>query len=374
MSISRVALIVSTLDIGPGRIMSLLARRLAERGTDTLLVATHGPRDSQLAREARAAGATVKHLGMGALWEVSALGRLRALLRQFRPQVVHTRTIRADLLGRVAAADGISVVTNIVNLYPEDCIVRLGPVTGRAVMALARATNRATRLFVANAQAVAENTQVAFGVPPERIRVIYDGLPLDDWGDAVHADLSSLGIAPNDFVCLTVAKLHPQKGLSDLVTAAHEVLASHPDTRFLIAGEGPDRAKLERRIAKNGLRERVLLLGNREDVPALMAAADLFVLPSRFEGLPSAIIEAMAAGRAVVATETAGTPELVEHGVTGWLVPPACPQALARTILDARSGDREKLGRAGRRKAEETFSVEAMTRGFEETYEMAAGW
>jgi glycosyltransferase involved in cell wall biosynthesis len=198
--------------------------------------------------------------------------------------------------------------------------------------------------------------------------VIYDGLPLERWLDVPPADLSALGIGPDDVVCLTVAKLHPQKGLHDLVTAAHLLASERPGIRFLIAGEGPDRAVLERHIRSCGMTDTVLLLGEREDVPSLMARARLLVLPSRFEGLPSAIIEAMAASRAVVATRTAGVPELVVHESTGWLVPPAAPHALARTIEGALGSDLALLGKAGRRRAEDKFSLDAMTSAFEEAY------
>jgi glycosyltransferase involved in cell wall biosynthesis len=368
----KVALVVSTLDgSGPGRVMSILARALAHRGADCVLVATHGAADRALVTQARAAGVTVTELGMKGMWDVRAVAQLRALIKHWRPDVVHTRTIRADLLGRVAAIDGVPVINNIVNLYPEDCLVRLGPLGGRAIMSLARRTTGAARLFVANARAIAENTRSAFGVPQDRIRVVYDGLELDHWRNATPADLSHAGVSPDDFVCLTVARLHPQKGIEDLVEAARAVVDERPRTRFVVAGDGPDRPVLQRRIEAAGLRDHVLLLGERADVAQLMARADLFVLPSRFEGLPSAVIEAMAAGLAVVATATAGVPELVEEGVTGRLVPPAEPRALARVILEAMSSDLPELGSAASRRADRLFSAPAMTDGFERVYESA---
>jgi glycosyltransferase involved in cell wall biosynthesis len=363
---------VSALDgAGPGRVMSILARELVAEGSDCLLVATHGRQDPALVRETRAAGVVVEALAMKRMWDLAAVGRLRDTLRRWRPDVVHTRTIRADLLGRVAAPRGVPVVNNIVNLYPEDCLVRLGPVAGRGVMRLARGTQGAARLFVANARAIADNVREAFGVSADRVRVVYDGLALEEWREAPPADLSGEGISDDDVVCLTVARLHPQKGLGDLLAAVPEVLKARPGTRFVVAGDGPEHAALAREVRLRGLERHVRLLGNRSDVARLMARADLFVLPSRFEGLPSAIIEAMAAGRAVVATDTAGTPELVDDGVTGWLVPPAAPERLAHGVLRALDRDLEQVGAAGRRRAEELFSAAAMTRGFQRVYEDA---
>jgi glycosyltransferase involved in cell wall biosynthesis len=369
----RVLLVVSTLDgAGPGRVMSILGRELTARGFDATLVATHGPRESPLIAETEHGGVPVVHLGMRAMGDPSGAGRFLRLLRRLRPDVVHTRTIRADLLGRLAAPRGIPVVNNIVNVYPDDCLVRLGPVVGRAVMTLSRLTRGAARLFVANARAVADNTREAFGVTPERVQVVYDGLLLDRWARASPADLSAHGITTSDRVCLAVSRLHPQKGLDDLVAAAAMVTAARPEARFVVAGEGPERRRLETYARSAGLGDRFVLLGNRSDVPELMARADLFVLPSRFEGLPSAIIEAMGAGRAVVACATAGVPELVEDGVTGWLVPVGRPDALAGRLLDALGEDLLLIGEAGRRRARARFSADAMATGFSQAYEAAA--
>ena len=122
----------------------------------------------------------------------------------------------------------------------------------------------------------------------------------------------------------------------------------------MIVGDGPERGALETRIAQLGLGDRVHLLGFRTDIPELLAGCDLFVLPSLFEGLPLSILEAMAAGKAVVATAIGGNDEAVVDGVTGLLVPPADPEALAdalRTLL-REPERRRRLGEAGRRRAE----------------------
>ena len=351
--------------------MATLAATLGSHGVDAKLIATHGPEDSPLIRQAKDAGIEVENLRMRSMWDPLGAKRFLDLMAAWHPDIVHTRTIRADLVGRLAVKREAAVINNIVNLYPDDCLARLGPFLGRAVMTVARATSSAARLFVANAKAVAVNTAEAFGVPPDRVRVVYDGLPLERWSASAPPDLSPYGIGPENVVCLTVARLHPQKGLEDLMLAARDVLKERPDVRFVVAGDGPLRDKLTALILSEGLDGRFVLLGNRNDVPALMARAALFVLPSRFEGLPSAVIEAMAAGKAVVATRTAGLPELVEDGVTGWLVPAARPHALGREVLQALDSDLCAAGGAGRRRAEELFSDAAMARGFAAVYEAA---
>ncbi len=369
----RVLLLVSTLDGGgPGSVMATLARGLLEFDASPILVATHGPTDSRLIRETRRSGVPIANLEMRWMADPIGVRRFASLLRRSRPDIVHTRTIRADLLGRVAALSGISVINNVVNLYPDDCLVRLGPVVGRGVMGLAIASARAARMIVANSSAVADNARAAFHLPHERVRVVLDGIPFDRWVNASPADLATHSIAETDTVCLTVARLHPQKGLEDLIDAAAEVVRRRKEVRFVVAGEGPSRSDLEARLRARGLDGKVILLGHREDVPNLLARADLFVLPSRFEGLPTAIIEAMAAGRPVVATSVAGTPEIVREGETGWLVPPGQPSALANSILRALDSDLEATGESARQHARRQLSANTMSRSFADLYDEIA--
>jgi glycosyltransferase involved in cell wall biosynthesis len=156
---------------------------------------------------------------------------------------------------------------------------------------------------------------------------------------------------------LTPARLHQQKGHAYLLTAAALV----PDATFVLAGDGPLRAELEQRARELGVAGRCLFLGERADVPDLLAAADLFLLPSLWEGLPLSVLEAMAAGRPVVATAIGGTDEAVTDGVTGLLVPPRDPAAIAAAIARLRDdpGLAERLAAAGRARVEREFSSRA---------------
>jgi glycosyltransferase involved in cell wall biosynthesis len=234
-------------------------------------------------------------------------------------------------------------------------------------MSAARRTASRVELFVANAHAVAENVSVAFGVDPERVRVIHDGIEPGRWASAEPADLSDRGVAFGAPLAVCVARLHPQKGLEELVDAVGEV-TGRTGLHLAIAGDGPSRPALQARIDAAGLGHRVILLGERNDVPELLAGASLFVLASRFEGLPTAIIEAMMAGCPVVATDVGGNRELVVEGSTGWLVPPRDVRALAASIVRAMHADLDRIGQAGRRRAEDRFSASAMTSGFADLY------
>lgn len=368
----RVLLVVSVLDgTGPGRVLTTLAQHLPHEW-EPVLVTTHGVRESPMIDEARAAGITVEHLGMRAIWDIGGAGRFAGLVRRYRPAVVHTRTIRADLVGRIAAPLRVPVINNLVNLYPDDSTALHGVVAGRVLTGLVRATRRAARLLVANADAVAVNARQAFGAPADRVRVIYDGIDVARWHAAPPADLSSVGIAAGDRVAATVARLHPQKGLEDLIAAA-ALLRNEPSLHLVVVGDGPDRAPLQRTIDDAGLADRLHLLGHRDDVAGVLARAELFVLPSRFEGLPSAVIEAMAAGLPVIATDVGGVRELVDDGRTGWLVPAASPVMLADAIRNALRADTALIGAAARARAASMFDAAGMAARFSATYtEVAA--
>ncbi|HZN13559.1 MAG TPA: glycosyltransferase [Acidimicrobiales bacterium] len=362
-----VLLVVSTLDgTGPGRVLATLARHVGDEW-EPVLVTTHGVETSPLLDELHDAGIAVEHLRMRGMWDARAVGRMTRLVRRYRPAVVHTRTIRADLIGRTAALSGVPVLNNLVNLYPDDSVALHGAAAGRVLTGLVRASRRAARLLVANAEAVAANASEVFGAPPGAVRVVYDGLDLDRFSGAAPANLSGVGVGPIDRVCVSVTRMHPQKGVEDLVAAA-ALLRDEAGLHMVVVGGGPDRGPLQTAIDRAGLSGRVHLLGERTDVAALLARAELFVLPSRFEGLPSAVIEAMAAGLPVIATEVGGCGELVDAGVTGWLVPPRSPIALADAIREALAADGAAIGAAGRRKAVAVFDAPRMASQYDALY------
>jgi glycosyltransferase involved in cell wall biosynthesis len=177
----------------------------------------------------------------------------------------------------------------------------------------------------------------------------------------------TLGGDPSRPIVLTLARLDPQKGLSDLLEAAARV----PDANFVLAGDGIERKRIEDAARSLGVDDRVTFLGYREDVPDLLAACDLFVLPSLYEGLPVSVLEAMAAGKPVVATEIGGTREAVSNGETGLLVSPGDPNALAGAIRSVLSDPQlaRRLGEAGRQRALEEFSADRMVRKVTQVYE-----
>ena len=163
----------------------------------------------------------------------------------------------------------------------------------------------------------------SFGLPADRIRTIYNGVPSTD--EALATDVAGarealrdeLGLPEHAQIVITVGRLHEQKGYPDLLEILPKILDGRPDTFFLWVGDGEMRAELASAVLGRDLQEHVRLLGRREDVPTLLQASDLFLLPSRYEGHPFALLEAMATGVPIVASDAGGAPEIMRDGVDG---------------------------------------------------------
>lgn len=213
------------------------------------------------------------------------------------------------------------------------------------------------------------------GLPPRKIFVIRNGCDLgrfDPRREASPALRESLGFSPADPIVVVVGRLEPQKGHEILLQAMTVVRRAFPTVRLVCVGEGGLRAELEARATALDLSAAVRFVGQRGDVPDWFALGDVVVLPSLYEGLPLVAIEALAAGRAMVATAVDGTPEVVVDEETGLTVPPSDPASLA-AALTRLLGDpalRLRLGRAGREHVVQGFSDQVQVARTEALYEM----
>jgi glycosyltransferase involved in cell wall biosynthesis len=303
----------------------------------------------------RAEGYEVDVLRLGGALDVRALLRLRRALRRRGADVLHTHVhfslnVLGRLAGRLAGAAVVSHV-HIENVFRADGL-------GRPAQ---RALDRATARLCARILAVSEATRdavVADGYPRSRIEVVPNGV------DLVRAEPERLEGLPLDTpVVIEVARLAPVKGQRELIRA----LARVPEAVLVLVGvafesDGAYRDELAQEARAAGVDGRVVFAGYRPDAQALVAGADVFVLPSHAEGMPITILEAMAQERPVVATRVGGSAEVVVDGETGLLVPPGDEEALAAALQDL-LGDaelRRRLGTAGRRRVEEHFSAEEM--------------
>jgi glycosyltransferase involved in cell wall biosynthesis len=205
------------------------------------------------------------------------------------------------------------------------------------------------------------------GIAPHRIEVIYNGIPLEHFQNPLTASeqaaiRAECGFALADVLVLQVARLDYLKDHATAIRTIERVVKRHSRVRLLLVGDGPERAPIERLARERALDGHVRFLGERADVPRLLAAADIVLLSSISEGIPLTLIEAMAARRPVVSTSVGGVPEIVIDGQTGLLAPVGDADALAEQILRLANDParREQMGRKGKERALDWFSERRM--------------
>lgn len=327
-------------------------------------------REGQFLADVEALGWPLRELRVGrriydATGALGLLRLIRATLR-FRPDVIHGYlfgpNLFAAIAGRACGVRAVVVAKRNVDAFE----------TPRQI-AVQRVAHRMASHVTAVSQTVAD-TVAALGVPRERITVIPNGVDAGRFPEGA-GDRSLLGVNGNGPVIGSVGCLEPRKDYGTLLDALAALRARGIEFSAAIIGEGRERAALEDRARALGLETRVKFLGERPDIDRLLPALDVFVLSSREEGISNALLEAMAAGRASVATAVGGTPEVLKDGETGWLVPARSPSALAAALAAVLADpvEAERRGQAARRYAREELSIDAMARRHEAFYAKAAG-
>lgn len=361
----RIAQLLISGDLAGGQLVALqLARAVRERGDEAIFVA---PAHGSFVERARAEGFEAHLVDAGRLHRVAGARRLTRLLRERRVDVLHTHTLAAaNTLGRLAARR--ARVPVVSHLHIENHF------RSPTKPLLRRADNASARLCAALI-AVSEDTRRAYERQgyPRRIEVVYNGVELD--GAAPGGLRERLGIPASAPLVGEVGRLCDVKGQRELI----EALAQLPGAHAVLVGVDLERGgayqrELEETAERLGVRDRVVFAGRIDDAGALLADLDVLALPSSTEGLPLVVLEAMARGRAVVATPVGGTPEVVVDGVTGLLVPPRDPDALAAALrrLLADPGLRARMGDAGHERVRTRFSADAMTTRVLEIYDAVA--
>jgi len=212
------------------------------------------------------------------------------------------------------------------------------------------------------------------GLPESRVEVICNGVDLNTTGRSSQGAREKIrrefGYGASDFMAILVARLHELKDHQTALRAIDRAKTVIPGLRLLLAGEGDQREAIEQTIRRCGLEQTVTLAGSRNDVPDLLAAADVFLMSSISEGIPLTVIEAMAARRPVVSTAVGGLPEMIEHGVTGFLAPPGDDAALASALIELyRQPDlRELMAEVAALRAAEKFSLDGMLGRYRSVY------
>ena len=336
---------------GAERYLSLLAGGLDRARFDPALVIASRGRLDALRRDAEQAGVAVHETGP--VDSARGLSAFRRLTRRLCPAILHL-----NLPGPFNAACGL--VAPVGRLSGARHVVSTEHLPMVPSFARARLLRGIGGRFIERVLTVSEDNRGHLArihrVDPARVRVVRIGVP--DPGPVSPAGLrTQTGIGSSAFVLIAVGALEERKGHRHAIDA----LGLLPgDVHLFVAGSGEAREKLSARAAAAGVAGRVHFLGQRTDVSSLLADADCLVLSSELEATPYVIVEAMAAGLPVVASGIFGIPELVEEGVTGLLVPPGDPAAIARAIaaLAADPAIRRRMGAAARRRYEERFTLE----------------
>jgi glycosyltransferase involved in cell wall biosynthesis len=355
---------------GPERQMLGLARGLPRPDRSMFLSFPERGLCRPFLEEARRHGFAADALDHNTPHVAAAARELTRRLRDLRADVLCCHGYKSDVVGLLAArrrglpivavARGWTGATWRVRLY--EWLDRLSLPRMDAVVCVSEA----------QARKVGKT-----GVHAERLHVIRNAIHTERFlptGAAARQVLQSLFARPRALLIGAAGRLSPEKGFDVFVEAAASVVRTRPDAGFVLFGDGPLRGAIARQIARLGLADHFVLAGFRDDLDRLLTGFDLTVLPSYTEGLPNVVLESFAARVPVVATAVGGTPEVIEDGVSGYLVPAGQPAPLAERILAllGSAALRERMGRHGQRQMRAHFTFEVQARQYRELFETLA--
>ena len=351
----RVLYIIDSLKIGGAEMLLMgLLDGVAEAGGQAhVAYFTPGPLEAEVRRR----GVPLTRLSDKGLKDPRVILRVRRLIRDWQPDVVHTHLLKSDLVGQIAAR--MTGTPRLITLHNTDHWR-----SNRVMSAVYRTATRGADACIAVSERVAEHVADTRGYARGRITTIVNGIDLDHFRPGQPAlDLTRYGVPQGAPTVAVIGRLMPQKDHRNFVDAAAIVARQMPDVRFLIVGDGPLKADIAGRIADVGpARDRIILTGEITEMAQLLSAVDVQAISSAWEGLPMTLLEGMAMEKPVVTTDVGGIADVVEDGHNGRLVPAKDPQALAAALLDVlRDADRaRKLGRAARQTIAATYGSDVM--------------
>jgi glycosyltransferase involved in cell wall biosynthesis len=379
----KVLRVIARLNVGgPALHVSYLTQGLADRGYDTTLVAGALARgEESMAYVAEHRGVRVEplddlHREISPLRDARAIIRLARIMRRERPVILHTHTAKAGAVGRIAALFAGGARPRIIVHTFHGHVLRgyFNPLVALGFRLLERWLARFTTSLIAVSPEVRDDL-VQLGVAPkEKFVVVRLGISLDERvggnSDVRDETRRVLGVKPETFVVGWVGRMTAVKRTDDVLLAFRRLYDDHADSYLCLVGDGPDRAHLERYAHALGVAQRCLFLGYQDDVARFYAAMDVLLLPSANEGTPVSVIEALAAGRPVVATRVGGVPDVVRDGTDGFLVEVGDIDGLAAHLVElARDpGRRTEMGERGRARVFERYAVDRLVDDVDRLY------
>ena len=308
----------------------------------------------QMKNEFLKTGIKVRSLGLNKKTDLSAPLRLHSLIRELRPDILHTYLLHSNIIGRI-----VGRLLNVPVIIGSERTIGQVRSLGRLATKL---TNPLTDIVEVNSHTGAKAIKKDLGVPENKIAIIPSGLDIDEYStNSKRFQIrSSLGLSNKQHLVLYIGRLRHVKGVDQGIKGFERVLQKHPTAHLALAGEGEQFPSLQSLVADLGICANVTFLGVRNDLPHILSASDSVLLPSRNEGLPRAAIEAMAAGKPVIATKVGGTPEAIIDGVTGILVPPNDINQIGNAVSNLIENVelQNRLGSAGRKRATQHYSIE----------------
>lgn len=362
----RIAFCITDLDPGGAeRALVQLVTRLDRTRWEPAVYCLSGP--GALVEVLHSAEIPVTCLGARGRTDLGVILRLKRELRRFRPEIVQTFLFHANIAGRLAGR--LAGIPHCVSG------IRVAERRSRWPLWLDRVTNRLVATNVCVSRAVADFSIKIAQLPRAKVVVIPNGVEIAPFVKAERLDLTALGLPASARVIIAVGRLDPQKGLVHLLEAFPTLVARHDDVHLLLVGDGPERARLTRIVAEQGLTHRVHFAGWRPDVPRLLKSAYCLALPSLWEGMPNVVLEAMAASLPVVATSVEGVDELVVPNQTGLIVPPESSVDLSAALeLLLSDSDRARaMGQAGCKRVESQFSWDKAAASYAALYRQILG-
>ncbi|MDA0833148.1 MAG: glycosyltransferase [Planctomycetota bacterium] len=314
-----------------------------------------------------AAGIPVVCLGARRKINIGIVTKLIRELRSCRPQVLQTFLFHANILGRIAGH--FAGVPHIVSG------IRVAERRSRWPMRIDRLTQRWVEMNVCVSRSVLDFTHEQAGVPSSKLTVIPNGVDVDRFRLARAAEVSSFGISPGIKPLICIGRLDEQKGHRYLFEALAKLAPADPTLHLLVVGHGPLDATLKEHASRLGLASVVHFVGWSDQIPEFLKASSLLVLPSLWEGMPNVVLEAMASGLPVIASDVEGVRELISPDQTGIIVPPRDSDALAREIQRLRADSQlaETVGDTSQVFVTEHFTWDAVVQGYVQLYRRLLG-
>lgn len=323
----------------------------------------------QMASQFRSAGIEVLSLGLSKKTDFLVASRLVSLLRQQRPDILHTYLLHGNLLGRITGR-----LTGVPAIIGSERTIGQARRWGRIATKL---TNPLTDAVEVNSVLGGRAIENDLGVLHDKVEVVRSGLDLDSFANSTRrAEIrSELRLIDDQHLVVYVGRLRPVKGVEYGIKAFAKAQGHQPNMHMALAGEGEQLDYLKQLANDLELSDSITFLGVRNDLPDLLAATDSVLLPSLNEGFPRTAIEAMAAGKPIVATRVGGTPEAIINGETGILVPSKDIDAMSNALITLVDdpGLQARLGAAGRQRAVQNYSVENYVSRLDNLYRQLLG-